>query len=99
VTVAEVHEVVDVADVVGGLPQPWPPNLAMMLLDVLDAAAADRSLARLASVTARAVPPEVLAAGHPLIHEPDDPDDTEHTWRRRLAETLVFRREMYEELS
>jgi hypothetical protein len=99
VTVAEVHEAVDVADVVGGLPQPWPPNLAMMLLDVLDAATADRSLARLASVTARAVPPEVLAAGHPLMREPDDPDDTEDTWRRRLAETLVFRREMYEELS
>lgn len=99
VTVAELHELVDVADVVGGLPQPWPPNLAIMLLDVLDAATTDRSWARLASITARAVPREVLVAGHALIREPDDAEDTEDTWRRRLAETLVFRREMYEELS
>ena len=96
-TVAELHEVLDVADVVGGLPQPWPANLAVMLLDVLAAAPAQRSWARLASATGRAVPPEVLAAGHPLITEPDE--DTEDTWKRRLAETLVFRREMYEELT
>ena len=96
-TVAELHEVLDVADVVGGLPQPWPPNLAVLLLDVLAAAPAQRSWARLASVTGRAVPPEVLAAGHPLIIEPDE--DTEDTWKRRLAETLVFRRAMYEELT
>jgi Family of unknown function (DUF5691) len=98
-TVSGLRTVVDPAEVVGGLPQPWPPNLAMMLLDVLAAAAPDRSWARLASITARSVPPEVLAADHPLIRRPDDQDDTEDTWRRRLAETLVFRRDMYEELS
>lgn len=96
-TVAELYEVLDVADVVGGLPQPWPPSLATMLLDVLAAAPGDRSWARLANATGRAVPPEVLTAGHPMIVEPDE--DTEDTWKRRLAETLVFRRAMYEELS
>lgn len=95
--VAELHEVLDVADVVGGLPEPWPLDLAIMLLDVLDAAPAERSWVRLAIATGRAVPAEVLAAGHPLITEPDE--DTEDTWKRRLAETLVFRREMYEELT
>lgn len=92
-TVSGVRDTVDPADIVGRLPQPWPANLATMLLDVLRAATPDRSWARLASIVGRSVPPETLA--HVIVDEPVDEEDT---WRRRLVETLAFRREMYKEL-
>ncbi|MEV8376670.1 DUF5691 domain-containing protein [Kribbella sp. NPDC056861] len=85
---------VDIADLVGGLPVPWPPTLANSILDELAKAGTARTAARLASIAARAVPAEVL--DHPITREPTGEEDT---WRRRLVETLIFRREMYEELS
>ena len=84
----------DLAELVGGLPVPWPEELAVAILDKLGKAHSDRSWARLASITARAVPAAVL--NHPITREPTGEEDT---WRRRLVETLIFRREMYEELS
>lgn len=85
---------IDLAELVGGLPVPWPPSLGAMVLDLLVKAGTVRSWARLASIAARAVPPEVL--NHPITREPTGEEDT---WRLRLVETLIFRREMYEELS
>ncbi|WBQ04794.1 DUF5691 domain-containing protein [Kribbella sp. CA-293567] len=85
---------VDIADLVGGLPVPWPPGLATSILDQLAKAGTARTAARLASIAARAVPAEVL--DHPITREPTGEEDT---WRRRLVETLNFRRELYEELS
>ncbi|GAA3572865.1 DUF5691 domain-containing protein [Kribbella ginsengisoli] len=85
---------VDIADLVGGLPVPWPTQLGNAVLDQLARLGADRRHARLASIAARAVPAEVL--DHPITREPTGEEDT---WRRRLIETLNFRREMYEELS
>lgn len=85
---------VDVAELVGGLPVPWPASLAGMILDQLAKVGTNRAWARLASIAARAVPPDVL--NHPITREPTGEEDT---WRRRLVETLIFRREMYEELS
>jgi hypothetical protein len=85
---------VDVAELVGGLPVPWPASLANMILDQLAKVGANRAWARLASITARAAPPDVL--NHPITREPTGEEDT---WRRRLVETLTFRREMHEELS
>jgi hypothetical protein len=85
---------VDIADLVGGLPVPWPATLANTMLDQLAKAGTARTAARLASIAARAVPAEVL--DHPITREPTGEEDT---WRRRLVETLIFRREMYEELS
>ncbi|MGW6278825.1 DUF5691 domain-containing protein [Kribbella sp. NPDC055071] len=85
---------VDVAELVGGLPVPWPASLASMILDQLAKVGTNRAWARLASITARAAPPDVL--NHPITREPTGEEDT---WRRRLVETLIFRREMYEELS
>jgi Family of unknown function (DUF5691) len=85
---------VDVAELVGGLPVPWPSSLATMILDQLTKVGTNRAWARLASITARAVPPDVL--NHPITREPTGEEDT---WRRRLVETLTFRREIYEELS
>ena len=85
---------VDVAELVGGLPVPWPASLASMILDQLAKVGTNRAWARLASIAARAVPPDVL--NHPITREPTGEEDT---WRRRLVETLIFRREMYEELS
>ena len=85
---------VDVAELVGGLPVPWPASLAAMILDQLAKVGTNRAWARLASIAARAVPPDVL--NHPITREPTGEEDT---WRRRLVETLIFRREMYEELS
>jgi hypothetical protein len=85
---------VDVAELVGGLPVPWPASLAGMILDQLAKVGTNRAWARLASITARAAPPDVL--NHPITREPTGEEDT---WRRRLVETLIFRREMYEELS
>jgi hypothetical protein len=85
---------VDVAELVGGLPVPWPASLAGMILDQLAKVGTNRAWARLASIAARAVPPDVL--NHPITREPTGEEDT---WRRRLVETLIFRRELYEELS
>ncbi|HEY3558206.1 MAG TPA: DUF5691 domain-containing protein [Kribbella sp.] len=85
---------VDVAEVVGGLPVPWPAPLGTMILDQLAKVGTNRAWARLASIAARAVPPDVL--DHPITREPTGDEDT---WRRRLVETLTFRREMYEELT
>lgn len=84
----------DLTELVGGLPVPWPPELGVLVLDRLARAGTARGWARLASVAARAVPPEVL--DHPITREPADAEDT---WRSRLVETLNFRREMYQELS
>lgn len=85
---------IDVAELVGGLPVPWPDELAVAILDKLAKAGTARAWARLASITARAVP--AAALNHPITREPTGEEDT---WRRRLVETLIFRREMYEELS
>lgn len=85
---------VDVAELVGGLPVPWPVSLASMILDQLAKVGTNRAWARLASIAARAVPPDVL--NHPITREPTGEEDT---WRRRLVETLIFRRELHEELS
>jgi hypothetical protein len=85
---------IDLADLVGGLPVPWPAPLGVMVLDQLAKVGTARNWARLASIAARAVPAEVL--NHPITREPTGEEDT---WRSRLVETLIFRREMYEELS
>nr|WP_238350661.1 DUF5691 domain-containing protein [Kribbella shirazensis] len=85
---------VDVAELVGGLPVPWPPQLATMILDQLAKVGTNRAWARLASIAARAVPPDVL--DHPITRESTGEEDT---WRRRLVETLTFRSEMYQELT
>jgi hypothetical protein len=85
---------VDVAELVGGLPGPWPGELGRMVLDQLGKVGTNRAWARLASIAARAVPPDVL--DHPITRDPSGDEDT---WRRRLVETLTFRREMYEELT
>jgi hypothetical protein len=85
---------VDVAELVGGLPVPWPAPLGQMILDQLAKVGANRAWARLASIAARAVPPDVL--DHPITREPTGEEDT---WRRRLIETLTFRRDMHEELT
>ncbi|MET7282256.1 DUF5691 domain-containing protein [Kribbella sp. NPDC005582] len=92
--VEALRKTVDITELVGGLPVPWPASLATMLLDQLAKVGTARDWARLASVTARAAPPDVL--DHPITREPTGEEDT---WRRRLVETLTFRRELYEELS
>ncbi|MFC0624660.1 DUF5691 domain-containing protein [Kribbella deserti] len=84
----------ELAQVVGGLPVPWPESLAVAMLDLLNRAGPDQGWARLASAVAQAVP--VAALDHPITARAVD---EEQTWRRRLIETLTFRREMYEELS
>ncbi|MGZ0149123.1 DUF5691 domain-containing protein [Kribbella sp. WER1] len=84
----------DVTEVVGGLPVPWPPELGTMVLDQLVRVGTNRAWARLASIAARAVPADVL--DHPITRDPTGDEDT---WRRRLVETLIFRREMHEELT
>ncbi|WP_405063879.1 DUF5691 domain-containing protein [Kribbella sp. NBC_01505] len=92
--VEALRKTVDITELVGGLPVPWPTSLATMLLDQLAKVGTARDWARLASVTARAAPPDVL--DHPITREPTGEEDT---WRRRLVETLTFRRELYEELT
>ncbi|TDD27062.1 hypothetical protein E1218_11420 [Kribbella turkmenica] len=92
--VTALKETIDLTELVGRLPVPWPASLASMILDQLAAAGTARGWARLASVAARAVPADVL--DHPITREPTGEEDT---WRRRLVETLIFRRELYEELS
>ncbi|TDD43854.1 hypothetical protein E1263_41300 [Kribbella antibiotica] len=92
--VEALRKTVDITELVGGLPVPWPATLATMLLDQLARVGTARDWARLASVTARAAPPDVL--DHRITREPTGEEDT---WRRRLVETLTFRRELYEELT
>jgi hypothetical protein len=92
--VPALREHMDLAELVGGLPVPWPASLGSMILDQLVKAGTARGWARLASIAARAVPADVL--NHPITREPTGEEDT---WRRRLVETLIFRREMHEELS
>jgi hypothetical protein len=92
--VTALKESIDLTELVGGLPVPWPASLGTMILDQLVKAGTARGWARLASIAARAVPADVLH--HPITREPTGEEDT---WRRRLVETLIFRREMYEELS
>jgi hypothetical protein len=82
------------ADTVADLPRPWPEDLGFALLDWLVAAPEERAVATAARVIARAVPPSCL--NHPPITGPL-PEDAS-PWRRELAETLTFRRELYEEL-
>ncbi|WP_427886231.1 DUF5691 domain-containing protein [Kribbella sp. GL6] len=93
-SVNALRNTVDVAELVGGLPVPWPAELGRMVLDQLGKVGTNRAWARLASIAARAVPPDVL--DHPITRDPSGDEDT---WRRRLVETLTFRREMYEELT
>ncbi|TCO16520.1 hypothetical protein EV652_12013 [Kribbella steppae] len=92
--VTALKESIDLTELVGGLPVPWPASLGTMILDQLAKVGTARGWARLASIAARAVPADVL--NHPITREPTGEEDT---WRRRLVETLIFRREMYEELS
>jgi hypothetical protein len=82
------------ADTVGDLPRPWPVDLGFALLDWLVTAPDERVVSSAARVIARGVPPSCLN------HSPSTgplPEDTS-PWRRELAATLTFRREMYEEL-
>jgi hypothetical protein len=82
------------AEVVAALPRPWPAELGTALLDWLAERPDERAVATAAHVIARAAPPGCL--NHPRTTGPL-PEDTA-LWRRQLAETLIFRREMHEEL-
>jgi hypothetical protein len=77
------------------LPGPWPADLGDLVLDQLDAQAAQRTLAPIADAAARCVPPECC---HHRITERVGAQDA-CPWHHRLVETLLFRRAMYEELS
>jgi hypothetical protein len=97
--VSALHGSVDLADAVDELPAPWPPVLATAMLGMLLQAEPDESWFRFAGTVARSVPAALL--DHPLVRDAigrHDEDDWEDTWQRRLAETLLFRREMHEEL-
>jgi hypothetical protein len=77
------------------LPTPWPPELGTLVLDAVARHRDSRALAHVAEIAAHAAPPECL--DHPITHEPPDYDAA--PWRRRLVDTLVFRRAMHAELS
>jgi hypothetical protein len=77
------------------LPAPWPADLGGYVLDRLAAHRDERAVAHVADIAARAVPAECL--NHPLTSAELDYDAS--PWRRRLVDTLIFRKEMYEELS
>jgi hypothetical protein len=77
------------------LPRPWPPAVGNLVLDRLAGHRDERAVAHVADIAARAVPPECL--NHPMVTRP--PDEDASPWRRRLVDTLAFRRQMYEELS
>ncbi|MBB4683058.1 DUF5691 domain-containing protein [Amycolatopsis jiangsuensis] len=77
------------------LPRPWPAPLGQVLLDWVAEQPDHRLVAHAAALVAQAVPPECL--GHPLADVP--PPGEAAPWRRAVAETLTFRREMHEELS
>jgi hypothetical protein len=78
-----------------GLPVPWPAEVGTMVLDRLARARDNRAIAHLADLAAYAAPVECL--DHPLTTAILPADAS--PWRRRLADTLIFRREMYKELS
>ncbi|UJW28258.1 DUF5691 domain-containing protein [Saccharothrix sp. AJ9571] len=84
-----------VARLVVDLPAPWPPEVGTVLLDWLAGREDTRAVAHAAVTIARTVPPRCL--GHPLATTAPEPGSA--PWRRALAETLNFRREMYEELA
>jgi hypothetical protein len=84
----------DLAELVVALPAPWPVDLGNALLDWLAGHTDHRAVARAAGVIARTVPAECLR--HRVAMEPLPLDAP--AWRRHLSETLVFRREMAEEL-
>lgn len=84
----------DLAELVVALPAPWPVDLGNALLDWLAGHTDHRAVARAAGVVARAVPAECLR--HRVAMEALPPEAP--AWRRHLSETLVFRREMAEEL-
>jgi hypothetical protein len=77
------------------LPAPWPEDLGRYVLDRLATHRDERSVAHVADIAARAVPPECL--DHPLASAELGPEAS--PWRRRLVYTLAFRKEMYEELA
>jgi len=77
------------------LPAPWPAELGTYVLDRLAAHRDERAVAHVADIAARAVPRECF--GHKLLGETLGYDAS--PWRRRLVDTLIFRRSMYEELS
>ncbi|SDJ49673.1 hypothetical protein SAMN05192558_11829 [Actinokineospora alba] len=96
-TVAELggaRKSADLAELVVALPAPWPVDLGNALLDWLAGHTDHRAVARAAGMIARTVPAECLR--HRVAVEPLPPDAP--AWRRHLSETLVFRREMAEEL-
>jgi hypothetical protein len=78
---------------VQALPAPWPVDLGDLILDRI-ASGGDRRLAHVADIAAYAVPPECLH--HPLTRQVLEHDAA--PWRRRLVDTLAFRRGMHEEL-
>lgn len=75
------------------LPAPWPSELGTLILDRI-ASGGGRGLAHVADVAAYAVPPECL--DHALTRQVLEHDAA--PWRRRLVDTLLFRRGMHEEL-
>lgn len=77
------------------LPPPWPVELGTYVLDRLAAHRDERAVAHVADIAARAAPRECL--DHKLLGETFGYDAS--PWRRRLVDTLIFRRSMYEELS
>jgi hypothetical protein len=76
------------------LPTPWLAGVGNLVLDRIAAGRHERGTAHLADLAAYAVPPDCL--NHPLAHQPPDYDAA--PWRRRLFDTLTFRRAMYQEL-
>ncbi|WP_033294335.1 DUF5691 domain-containing protein [Amycolatopsis jejuensis] len=76
------------------LPEPWPAPLGTVLLDWVAGQRDHRLVAHAAALIAKAVP--VPCLGHPLAEIPLPGEAA--PWRRAVAETLSFRREMHEEL-
>ncbi|WP_020660282.1 DUF5691 domain-containing protein [Amycolatopsis benzoatilytica] len=77
------------------LPQPWPAQLGTVLLDWIAGQRDHRLVAHAAALVAKAVP--VPCLGHPLAEIPLPGEAA--PWRRAVAETLSFRREMHKELA
>ncbi|MGW4487085.1 DUF5691 domain-containing protein [Amycolatopsis sp. NPDC004368] len=77
------------------LPQPWPEELGRVLLDWVAAQQDHRLVAHAAALIAKAVPPACLRHRLSVIPQPGEAAP----WRRAVAETLTFRRDMHEELS
>ncbi|MEU4669535.1 DUF5691 domain-containing protein [Amycolatopsis sp. NPDC023774] len=77
------------------LPQPWSEELGRVLLDWVGAQQDHRLVAHAAALIAKAVPPACLRHRLSMVPQPGEAAP----WRRAVAETLTFRREMHEELS